>query len=55
MTEAQTDLIGELQRELDDRKIRLDTAKRDSDTESATYHRDRMTALETALNALKTK
>lgn len=53
MTEAKQDLINELQREIDDRQNRLETAKRDKDGESETYHKDRLAALETALNALK--
>jgi hypothetical protein len=53
MTEAQDDLKKDLEKKLRERNILLDAARREKDSDSETYQKDMIQALETALASLK--
>lgn len=55
MSEGRKDLINELEKKQAHHRTQYDTAKREADRELSTYHEEMISALETALFALKEK
>jgi len=55
MSEGRKDLIKELETKQAEHRMKYDTAKREADREAATYHEEMVSALDTALFALKEK
>lgn len=55
MSEGRKDLIAELEKKREHHKTQYDTAKREAERETARYHEEMVSAIDTALFALREK